>query len=144
MISTHLQNRNGIYHLRLRIPSDLSVLIPQAEIVKSLKTTNPKTATRCKINGYSNSLGKWYQRFNREYVTQDKLKTFHSLRHSFSNTLKQLGIQKELVMELMGHSDSSETFGRYAKRFKPELLKETIDRLQYPNVTFHKLQEGQI
>ncbi len=40
----HLQNRNGHYHLRLRIPSDLSPLIPQREIVKSLKTTSLKTA----------------------------------------------------------------------------------------------------
>ncbi|MFZ4856968.1 MAG: DUF6538 domain-containing protein [Desulfuromonadaceae bacterium] len=40
----HLQYRNGHYHLRLRIPSDLTSLIPQTEIVKSLKTSNLKTA----------------------------------------------------------------------------------------------------
>jgi hypothetical protein len=48
MVSTstnsHLQNRNGHYHLRLRIPSDLSSLTSLTEIVKSLKTTNLKTA----------------------------------------------------------------------------------------------------
>ena len=44
MFSTYLQNRNGHYHFRLRIPCDLSGLLPQSEIVKSLKTTDLKTA----------------------------------------------------------------------------------------------------
>lgn len=85
----------------------------------------------CKVNGYSNSLGKWYQRFNRQYITQDKFKTFHSLRHSFADGLKQQGIQKELIMELMGHSDNSMTMGRYGKRFKAEVLLEVIQKVDY-------------
>lgn len=85
----------------------------------------------CKVSGYSNSLGKWYQRFNREYVTQDKLKTFHSLRHSFADTLKQHGIQKELISELMGHSCDSITMSRYGKRFKAEVLFEVIQKVDY-------------
>ncbi len=85
----------------------------------------------CKVSGYSNSLGKWYQRFNREYVTQDKLKTFHSLRHLFADTLKQQGIQKELISELMGHSSDSITMSRYGKRFKAEVLLEVVQKVDY-------------
>ena len=40
----YIQSRNGHYHLRLKIPSDLTHLINQTEIVKSLKTTNLKSA----------------------------------------------------------------------------------------------------
>ncbi len=42
--SSYLQNRNGNYHLRFRTPIDLRGAIPQREIVKTLKTTNLKTA----------------------------------------------------------------------------------------------------
>lgn len=85
----------------------------------------------CKVSGYSNSLGKWYQRFNRDFVTQDKLKTFHSLRHAFADTLKQKGIQKELIGELMGHSSDSITMSRYGKRFKAEVLLDVIQKIDY-------------
>lgn len=85
----------------------------------------------CKVSGYSNSFGKWFQRFNREYVTQDKLKTFHSLRHSVADTLKQKGIQKELISELMGHSSDSITMSRYGKRFKPVVLLDVVQKVDY-------------
>lgn len=85
----------------------------------------------CKVSGYSNSVGKWYQRFNRDHVTQDKLKTFHSLRHAFADCLKQQGIQKELISELMGHSQDSITMSRYGKRYKPEVLLEVVMKVDY-------------
>jgi len=85
----------------------------------------------CKINGYSNSLGKWYQRFNRQHITDDPFKTFHSLRHAFADSLKQQGIQKELIAELMGHSQESITMGRYGKRYMPEVLLEVVKKLDY-------------
>ena len=85
----------------------------------------------CKVNGYSNSLGKWYQRFNREQVTTDPLKTLHSMRHSFADTLKQLGVQENLIAELMGHANSCITTGRYGKRYQAKVLLEVVSRLDY-------------
>jgi len=43
-MSSYLLNRNGNYHLRIRIPSDLTAAIPATELVKSLKTRDAKTA----------------------------------------------------------------------------------------------------
>jgi len=86
---------------------------------------------RCKVNGYSNSLGKWYQRFNRKHVTDDPLKTFHSLRHTFADTLKQLGVQGNLISELMGHANSNITTGRYGKRYQSKVLFEVIQKIDY-------------
>ncbi|QXE92559.1 site-specific integrase [Geomonas subterranea] len=85
----------------------------------------------CKVNGYSNSFGKWYQRFNRKHVTTDPLKTFHSLRHTFADTLKQQGVQENLISELMGHANSSITTGRYGKRYRAQGLLEAICKLDY-------------
>jgi hypothetical protein len=44
MLSTYLQHRNGHYHLRVRTPVDLLGIIPKPEIIKSLRTTNLRTA----------------------------------------------------------------------------------------------------
>ncbi|WP_136525825.1 site-specific integrase [Geomonas ferrireducens] len=85
----------------------------------------------CKVNGYSNSLGKWYQRFNRGHVTIDPLKTLHSMRHSFADNLKQLGVQDNLISELMGHANNSITTGRYGKRYQAKVLLEVVSRLDY-------------
>ena len=43
-MSTYLLNRNGHYHFRLRTPSELLGIFPQIEIIKTLKTTDLKTA----------------------------------------------------------------------------------------------------
>ena len=76
--------------------------------------------------GYSNKFVKWYQRFNREYVTQDKRKVFHSFRHSFANKLKQQGVAESLIAELMGHKNHSITTGRYGKRYEPQVLLDAL------------------
>ena len=41
---SYLQNRRGNYQVRVRVPRDLSSVIPQADIIKSLKTRDRKTA----------------------------------------------------------------------------------------------------
>lgn len=43
-MNSYLQNRNGNYHFRIRVPSDLSGVISSVELVKSLKTKNKKEA----------------------------------------------------------------------------------------------------
>jgi len=83
----------------------------------------------CKVNGYSNSLGKWYQRYNRQHVTADPLKTFHSMRHTLADILKQLIVEKEVISELLGHTTDSITLGRYGKRYKPQVLLKAIQAL---------------
>jgi len=84
-----------------------------------------------KEDGYGNAFGKWFQRFNRQHVTSDSLKTFHSLRHSFADTLKQLGTQEAIIAELMGHANGNITTGRYGKRYKPEVLYEAVCKVDY-------------
>jgi integrase len=82
--------------------------------------------THSKIMGYSNTFGKWYQRFNRQHITQDKRKVFHSFRHSFSNKLKQQGVAESLIAELIGHKNHSITTGRYGKKYEPDVLLDVL------------------
>ncbi len=85
------------------------------------------------IHGYSNGFGKWYQRFNREYVTDDTKKVFHSFRHLVTDTLKQAGVQDSVIAELVGHSHGSHamTMSRYGKRYQPKVLLEALKLIDY-------------
>lgn len=107
-------------------------LLRYVETMKERKSVRlwPKLARR-DSDGYCAALGNWYGRFNRKHVTDDQLKTFHSLRHTFADTLKQLGVQESLISELMGHANDSITTGRYGKRYQAKVLLEVVSRLDY-------------
>ncbi len=105
------------------------------EVVESAKSLGNErlwpNLIRREIDGYCHALGNWYGRFNRLHITQDPLKSFHSLRHTFADGLKQLGEQEVMIAELMGHSNASITTGRYGKRYKPEVLLEALRKLSF-------------
>lgn len=84
-----------------------------------------------KADGYSNAFGKWYQRFNRQHVSDDPKKVFHSMRHTVADTLKQAGVQEVVIAEIMGHANDSMTTGRYGKRYQPKVLLEALKQLDY-------------
>ena len=46
---SYLLKRRGHYHFRIRIPSDLSHVIPSAELVKTLKTKDLREAQRAAL-----------------------------------------------------------------------------------------------
>jgi len=77
------------------------------------------------------NFGNWYSDFNREHITKDPLKCFHSFRHTLTDFLKQIGVQEGLIAELVGHSSDSITMSRYGKRFKAEVLLEVIQKVDY-------------
>lgn len=83
------------------------------------------------MHGYTNSIGKWYQRYNREYVTEDPKKVFHSMRHTVADILKQKGVAEALIAEILGHAHASITSGRYGKRYQPKVLLEAMMQLDY-------------
>jgi integrase len=78
---------------------------------------------------YGKKFGNWFSTFNREFVTQDPLKCFHSFRHTVANTLKQSGVQEGLIAELLGHKNNSITTGRYGKKYKVRVLLDSIGYL---------------
>ena len=81
--------------------------------------------------GYGASFERFFSRFNRKYITKDKKKVFHSLRHNYTNNLKQNGIEESVIAEMVGHSVNSMTFGRYGKPFEPKVLLEAMMKLDH-------------
>ena len=108
-------------------------LLEYVELIKKNKVPRLwMNLTYCKINGYANLFGKWYSRYNRQHVTDDPLKVFHSMRHLVTDTLKQAGELETVIAELVGHSNAgSETMGRYGKRYQPKLLLDALKKLDY-------------
>ena len=134
--ANHLVACEGCFYFFIRVPKDLQQHIPSAYIKKSLKT-KLKLRRRSKLCRWNircsngSAFGKWYQRFNREHVTTDKGKVFHSLRHSLANNLKQSGVQEVVIAEILQHANDSVTTGRYGKRYQPKVLLEAMILLDY-------------
>ena len=82
-------------------------------------------------DGYGQQFQRFYGRFNRRYITDDKQKVFHSLRHNFTNNLKQHGVEESKIAELVGHSVASITLSRYGKPYEPQVLLESLKLLDY-------------
>ncbi len=82
-------------------------------------------------DGYIQLLVNWYYRHNRKYITKNPKRTFHSLRHTFADTLKQKAVNEGVISELLGHSNHSMTTGRYGKRYRPLVLLSVLEQLDF-------------
>ncbi|MGM0985552.1 MAG: tyrosine-type recombinase/integrase [Pseudomonadota bacterium] len=56
-------------------------------------------------------------------------KTFHSFRHTASNTLKQHGTDVSLTAALLGHSTNTISYDRYGKSLKPSILVDVVEKI---------------
>ena len=94
-------------------------------------------------DGYHAYYGRWLQKLNRQNVTEDKTKTFYSLRHNFVTALKQAGVDFTVIAEIVGHTVPGETLGRYGKANKPCVLLEALQKLSY-KVNLDKIHQAAI
>jgi integrase len=56
--------------------------------------------------------------------------TLYSLRHSFATELASKGVEPHIISELLGHSHSGMTMGRYVKGLPVKILKHAVDNLR--------------
>jgi integrase len=84
-----------------------------------------------KRDGHGQDMSKWYQRFNRKNITTNPKRVFHSFRHCVGNDLKQRKVEGSIISELLGHSQTSITLGRYGKSYEPQVLLEALMTLDY-------------
>jgi integrase len=86
-------------------------------------------------NGYGQTPSKWFSRFKISRGIADKGKVFHSFRHTVVNHLKDAGVARERIAELVGHEDESVTFGVYGSRFNPASMMEVVSLLDFTAAT---------
>jgi integrase len=82
-------------------------------------------------HGYTHDFQRWFGYLNRKRITTDPKKTFHSLRHNVADYLKQHGISGDIIEELLGHELKSQSTGRYAGQYRPDVLKPILDTVDY-------------
>lgn len=91
-------------------------------------------------NSYGKKFCAFYQRLNRNYITDDPRKVFHSFRHGFAYQLKEKGVQLSIIEELLGHSHGSISFDRYGKPYTIKTLYSAVKRLKFPLLPMEQLQ----
>jgi integrase len=77
----------------------------------------------------SSALSKWFGRYKRRIGIDDPKLTFHSLRHTFVNKLKQVDVSEPIIASLVGQKNSSVTLNRYGKAYKVQVLSEAVNRI---------------
>lgn len=81
---------------------------------------------------YSSIFSKRFSNYTSKIGLREDKQSFHSFRHNMSDTLKNLDVPESVIKAIMGHTDSSETFGRYGSEYKVNTLKEHLDKIEYP------------
>ncbi len=84
-----------------------------------------------KRDGYSHAFGRWFQRHNRRYVTENRKRVFHSFRHTLADNLKQRQVNDLIIGEILGHSHGSITSSRYGKSYEPQVMLDALTTLDY-------------
>lgn len=69
---------------------------------------------------------KWFGRYKTKLGIIDSRKTFHSFRHTFIDDLRDAGTQDSLIKRIVGHEDSSVTFGVYGSRVPVKAMLSAI------------------
>jgi integrase len=82
-------------------------------------------------DGYGGAFGKWYQRVDRDFITKNRKRVFHSFRLTFINNLKQKEVPETVIAALVGHSLDSINHGHQCNRYNVGVLLDAINKLDY-------------
>jgi integrase len=98
------------------------------------------------LEGYSTNFRKWYGGYNRKYITEDTQKTFHSFRHLFAHTFRQLSLNNDIdhfsIKYLLGHSNSNDiTINTYTHGYNMRSLSDVINKLHYEGLDLDKIKK---
>lgn len=69
---------------------------------------------------------KWFGRYKTKLGVSDTRKTFHSFRHTFIDDLREAAVQDSLIKRMVGHEDSSVTFGIYGSRTPIAAMRDAL------------------
>nr|WP_319527637.1 site-specific integrase [Pseudomonas laurentiana] len=83
---------------------------------------------------------KWFGRYKAKLGITDPRKTFHSFRHTFIDDLRDAGVQDSLIKRMVGHEDSSVTFGIYGSRTPIKAMTDALKHIGQPRKTTNNLR----
>jgi len=130
-----IKSDNGIFYfdltnknLKLKTKSSYRVIPLHDELVrndvhkklsKALSTLKPS------------SISHYFTDYIKPKISSNNKKVLYSLRHTFATQLKYADVNPIVISELLGHSHEGMTMGRYANRYPINVLKDSIDKLEF-------------
>ena len=107
----------------------------QAQLSEKHKRLFP--ALQSENLGPSHTASKWFQRYKKSLgFPADGRKSFHSFRHTFANSMKQVGVTESLAAGILGHQNDGITYDRYGKDYNVSTLKDAIGQLSFESEIF--------
>lgn len=88
----------------------------------------------------SSAWSQWWGRYARKHGGFDKLKVFHSFRHTFKDGLREGGVHEEVSDALTGHAPTTEGRKYGGNAYPLKRLKEGIEKLSYPGLEVGRLK----
>lgn len=91
---------------------------------------------------YQRNIKDWYNGadnrpgFENIYISTESSKSFHSLRHTFINELKQKMTDSRTITELAGHRHGTLSGDRYGKPLSVEVKLKAVETIDYYGIDF--------
>lgn len=87
---------------------------------------------------YSHNFSKWWGRYGRTFEFHQKHKVFHSFRHLFIDSLRNLEAQEYVIRKIVGHTDDSVT-GGYGVGANLKVKKSLVDDVTFDVASLNML-----
>ena len=117
---------SSVYHYRIIVPTDLKSVSERVipihpklielgflNFVKEQKKNNSQrlfSHLKLGSDGYIKNVSRFFNvKWLPEIGVKTSKKSNHSLRHTFANELKQVGVNEQVASELLGHTSQSIT-----------------------------------
>lgn len=72
---------------------------------------------------------KWFGRLKKDKLGLPEDVTFHSFRHLIRDMLTDAGAGGEVIASILGHAQTTTTFGKYGSSIRPSVLNRYIQKL---------------
>lgn len=79
---------------------------------------------------YSYTFTKWYSRYLSKIGIKKKGLCFHSFRHNFIDGLRNEGVERDIIMRLVGHVSSKDVHAGYGLGYNLPVLRDKINMLK--------------
>jgi integrase len=95
---------------------------------------------------WTKNWSRWWGRYQDKYVSDAPEKVFHSFRHTFVDAMRDVPLEKEFQIALVGHaaertdvSTQKNTIDSYGKGYPIYVLNEEIQKIAYPDLDLSHL-----
>ncbi|GAA0209835.1 hypothetical protein GCM10009123_16560 [Kangiella japonica] len=77
----------------------------------------------------SKTASRTFSNFKTRYISQSKLKAFHSFRHMYITAMERAGVEENVTAQIVGHErGKTMSYGYYSKGHELKKLKEAVEK----------------